>query len=134
MSSKYRFRLGPGEILILITIGVLALIALTGNFRVILETLYKPYTALIAVIMLVEYVILKGADRSHIYRRELEAARETRRADLLAMRNMETRLVELRARLTPILDDSTNAQALSDATRDTHEASDKVLEILRERI
>ncbi len=134
MSWRQRFRLGPGEILVLMAIGILALIVLTGNFKLIIETLYKPYTALIVVIMLVEYVLLKGADRSQIYRRELEAARERRRDDVLALREMEMQLVELRARLGATLEKEAEPQGLRQALESGIEVTGDVLKLLRERI
>ena len=107
------------------TLGLLGLILLTGNALTILRHLYSPYAAFVAVVMLVEYVLLKGADRSALYRRELEAARQKRREDLLALREMETALV----RLTDRLDRSPEC-----ASEEARRELIKVIERLRSRI
>ena len=62
-------------------------------------SMFSGTSALIAAIMLVEYLLLKGADRSEIYRRELELARLRRRDDLLTLRQIENELTDLRERL-----------------------------------
>lgn len=129
-------RIGSGEIIILIVIGLLMLVVVTGHYRTILEWLYRPATAFIAVLMMVEYLLLKGSDRTAIYRRELEAARQKRRDDLLAMRDMETELVELRARLTTVLErpEGEAAAPLREAAETTRRGVESVLARLRERI
>lgn len=99
MTPRPRFLPRSGELLILIAIGVLVLIAVTDNWSRIIDLLYGPVTAAVAVIMLVEYVVLKGADRSRIYQRELQGARQRRKEDLLALRDLESRLLEWRAEL-----------------------------------
>ncbi len=130
MSPQRTHRPRSGEVVILISIGVLVLALVTGNFRSILDKLYSPYAALIAVIMLVEYVLLKGADRSAMYRRELEAARTKRREDLLTLRKMETKLDEIQADLRRIETES-SASDLADHTRAELE---ELLTELRSRI
>ncbi|MCL5269825.1 MAG: hypothetical protein M1457_04555 [bacterium] len=160
--GRRRPRFGSGEIIILIVILILVLIFVTNKHREILDMLFGPSTALVAVVMIVEYLLLRGADRSEIYRRELEAAREKRRDDLLALRAMEVELVELRARLnaasravSPRLPSAPPGESAppsaqpsvpggpsaeeSDAEREacldlTRRTVDKVLGILRERI
>ena len=92
MTPRSWHRPGSGILVILVAIGLLILTLATGKFTVLVGKLYSPYTAFIAVIMIVEYIILKGADRTALYRRELEAARAIRREDLLALRQMESRL------------------------------------------
>lgn len=130
-----RPRFGSGEIIILIVMGLLALIILTNNLGALWEKLYSGYSIAIVVIMLVEYLLLKGSDRSPIYRRELEAARVKRRDDLLALRDLETQLVELRGRLATALErDADSAPALRDAVEVARAASETLLARLRERI
>lgn len=71
----------------------------TGNLKGILAALYSPYVAFVAVIMLVEYVVLKGSDRSDQYRRQLEAIRAKRHQDLLTLQKMESQLKKIDERL-----------------------------------
>lgn len=134
MTMRRRPRIGSGEIIILIVIGILTLIYLTNNLSKIWENLYSGYAVAIVVIMLVEYLLLKGSDRSPIYRRELEAARVKRRDDLLALRDLETQLVELRSRLGGALEREEDPAALREAVTDAHATSEKMLAGLRERI
>lgn len=135
MKTRRRPRFGSGEIIILIVMGLLALIILTNNLGALWEKLYSGYSVAIVVIMLVEYLLLKGSDRSDIYRRELEAARVKRRDDLLALRDLETQLVELRGRLCGVLErDADSPSALLDAAQHARTASESLLIRLRERI
>jgi hypothetical protein len=132
MTPRKRHSLHPrsGELIVLIVIGVLTLVVLTGNFTRILKMLYSPQAALIAVIMLVEYVVLKGADRSVLYKRELDAARAKRREDLLAMREIEAKLIEIQTRLDRLEQNAENAGEI-EQTRQELEAT---LEQLRSRV
>lgn len=134
MKTRRRPKFGSGEIIILIVIGILAAIGFTGNFDAIMKTLYSGYSVAIVVVMLVEYLLLKGSDRSAIYRRELEAARIKRRDDLLALRDLETQLVELRGRLAAALERSEDPLAAREAAENARQTSDLLLARLRERI
>lgn len=134
MNPFKKLRPSSGEMLILIVIGILALIIVTGNHELILSTLYSPTAAIIAIIMLIEYLVLKGSDRSPIYRRELEAAREKRRDDLLALRAVETRLVDLRARLDNDLEHADEPERLAQCAAQARTVVEDVLKRLRERI
>ena len=134
MFGKKRPKFGPGEIIVLIVIGILLLIVITGNYAVILKTLLSPYTAFVAVMMLVEYLILKGSDRSDIYRRELEAARNVRRDDLLTLRDIETRLLEMKVKIAPMAEAEGEARELRQALAGSAEVADQVLDLIRKRI
>lgn len=134
MVRRGRPRIGSGEIIILMAIGILTLIVVTGNHRLILDKLYSPTTAFIAVVMLVEYLLLKGSDRTAIYRRELEAARQKRRDDLLALRDLETQLVEMRARFATALGRAEDPALWRETLEASRQGSDVMLGLLRERI
>lgn len=134
MNPFKKLRPSSGEMLILIVIGVLALIIVTGNHEIIFNKLYSPTAAIIVIIMLIEYLILKGSDRSPIYRRELEAAREKRRDDLLMLRAIETRLVDLRARLDNDLEHADEPERLAHSASNARAVVEDVIKRLRERI
>lgn len=137
MNPRRRPRFGSGEMIILIVIGVLILIVVTGNYARIIEAIYGPYTVLIAVIMLVEYLILKGGDRSDLYRRELEVARHKRRDDLLALREMETQLVEMRSHMQLLINpenENEDPEILHKAVNDARDTAGELLVKIRERI
>jgi hypothetical protein len=134
MNPQREPRFGPGKIMVLIAIGVAALIFVTGYHSLIFEKLYSGYAFFIIVVIVVEYLLLKGADRSDMYRRELEAAREKRRDDLLALREIETRLAELQASLLSLEDDATDMAQLRSAINATREANEDLLRRIGERI
>ncbi len=114
-------------------IGVIALIVVTGNFSAIVRVLYSPYAAFVAVVMLVEYIILKGADRSALYRRELEATRAKRRDDLLEMQKIEAALVELDEELAGI-DGDAEADNGDGATDETQSSTRQLARSSREKL
>ena len=99
MNKPRRLHLRSGEMMIMIIIALLVLVGLTGNFSRIAEWLLAPYTAFIAIVMLVEYLVLKGADRSKIYQKDLQALRERRKSDLLLLRDLEAQLAAIKAEL-----------------------------------
>jgi len=134
MKPRRRPKFGSGEIIILILIGLLVLIVVTGNLKSILDRIFGVTTALVVVVMLVEYLILKGSDRSAIYRRELEVARLKRRDDLLALRDLETQLEDLRERMTTALEGEADTPALREAIETSQRISLALLGRLRERI
>lgn len=86
-------------VVLILLVGLVALIVKTGHMPRLLELIYNPWARLTAVIMLVEYVILKGADRSAIYRRELEAGRARRAEDLRGFQMIESELTVLQKEL-----------------------------------
>jgi hypothetical protein len=134
MSDRRRPKFGSGEIIVLIVIGVFILIVISGWHRTILDALYSPFSVVVALVMVVEYLLLKGSDRSQIYRRERDAARAIRRDDLLAMREMESLLVDLRARLAPQLERDPEAAVLREALGDAQATTGRVVEIMRSRV
>lgn len=134
MRRRGRPIFGSGEIIILIVIGIMALIWVTKNLGVVWEKLYSGAAVAIMVVMLMEYLLLKGSDRSPIYRRELEAARIKRRDDLLALRDIETQLMELRSRMSGILERESEPPALREAVDDARQTSEMLLARLRDRI
>jgi Skp family chaperone for outer membrane proteins len=85
----------PDMMMVLVLLGLALLILATGNLGRLVELFYNRTAALIAVIVLVEYVILKGLDRSAQYRRQLESSQTKRRQDLLALQKIERELEQL---------------------------------------
>ena len=134
MKPRRHPKFGSGEIIILILIGLLVLIVVTGNLKSILDRIFGVTTALVVVVMLVEYLILKGSDRSAIYRRELEVTRLRRRDDLLALRDLETQLDDLREHMALVLEREADTPGLREAIETSHRISVNLLGRLRERI
>jgi hypothetical protein len=140
MSPPRKPRFGPPEIIFLFVLGLLALIVFTGNARRLIDAIFTPTAVLIIVIVLFEYLILRGSDRSEIYKRELEAARKKRRDDLLALREIEAQLLEMNRRIDQAL--AHQAGILSQGSSGNHmqelkllrETAQKLQERVRERI
>jgi hypothetical protein len=60
-----------------------------------IEFLYEPTAIVILVLVLLEYIVLKGRDRSRIYRIELEKMRDKRHQDIEFLRELEAVLAAL---------------------------------------
>lgn len=134
MSPRKKSRFGPGNFMILVVIGIIAMIIATGNVDRIMEKLFSAYAALIVLIIIFEYLLIKGSDRSTIYQRELQAAGTIRRDDLLAMREIEIRLVELKARITTNMEREHDPEAICGAMKKSMDNLDEALHLIRKRI
>ena len=121
--------------MILVVIGIIAMIIATGNVDRIMEKLFSAYAALIVLIIIFEYLLIKGSDRSTIYQRELQAAGTIRRDDLLAMREIEIQLVELKARITTSMERKHDPEAIRGAMDNkSMDNLDEALHLIRKRI
>jgi hypothetical protein len=133
MPNWKKLKPGSSEIIIMMVILLLCMIFVNGKFERLTEIisgfLTSSYAVLLAVVILVEYLILKGADRSAHYRLELRAARAKRRDDILALREIETELLALRSRLDPAL-----PNAPAEGGEDAAQITEKILKTLRSRI
>lgn len=65
------------EIVILCLIAVSILLIWTGNFSKFIKYSYNSYSFLILLIIIIEYIILKGRDRSRIYLIQIEHLKKT---------------------------------------------------------
>ena len=133
MTPRPRLRPRSGELFILISIGVVILTALTGHLEDVFRVLYSPYAAFVAVVMLIEYIVLKGADRSAVYQRELEAARAKRREELLAMKKIETTLESLKRSLDSARDRERASPGETPTPAPPRRVIEELLEQLRSR-
>lgn len=94
-SRKSPHRLSNGA-LILIILGVFFTgLILSGLAQGLLRKIYDPMAFVLLVLLFVEYILLKGRDRSRIYRLELDQLHEKRRADLRDIRQWESQLGEI---------------------------------------
>ena len=134
MSTRKKSRFGPGNFMILVVIGIIAMIIATGNVDRIMEKLFSAYAALIVLIIIFEYLLIKGSDRSTIYQRELQAAGTIRRDDLLAMREIEIQLVELKARITTSMERKHDPETIRDVMDRSMDNLDEALHLIRKRI
>jgi predicted ferric reductase len=81
-------------ILVLIIIhGIIFL--LTRDLEIIYRVLYNPYSFFLLVVVILEYIILKGMDRSRIYKLEVERLKKKRRKDMEFHVRVEKQIREL---------------------------------------
>lgn len=57
--------------------------------------LYHPMAIIVVILLLIQYIILKGRDKSRIYRIELEQARRKRQEDLEFFQRLEATIQKL---------------------------------------
>ena len=83
-------------------------LVLSGTAGVLFETfanrLYGAFAVLLIVILMIEYILLKGRDPSRVYKIELEALRAKRERDVASMRQLEATLGSLDASLQSLLE------------------------------
>lgn len=84
-----------------------------------LKFLYNPAAIVLVVILMLEYILLQGRDRTRIYKIELEKLHEKRNQDIEFMRNLEQELNHLDESLSPLIqtlsgDASINLQRVRD--------------------
>ncbi len=72
----------------------------------LLKYLYEPLPIIVIVILMIEYILLKGRDRSRIYKIELEKMRKKRAGDIEFMRNLERDLQGLRDNIDSLIESS----------------------------
>jgi hypothetical protein len=78
-----------------IAVVFLAGIVWSAGVQATVRFLYEPSAIVILVLVLLEYIVLKGRDRSRIYRIELEKMRDKRHRDIEFLRELEAALAAL---------------------------------------
>jgi hypothetical protein len=101
------------RIILLLLVFLLVLLLITNSYQTLIDILYSPFSFAILLIIVLEYVILKGVDRSRIYRLEIERLRSKRAEDIALWRDLEGHLSDA-LRTLQKLDDSA-ASASPDA-------------------
>jgi amino acid permease len=77
----------------LIISGILLLI--TNDIDIFVSLLYSPYSFLLLMVVLVEYIVLKSIDRSKVYRLENQRLKAKRRRETEFRQRMERELQEI---------------------------------------
>ena len=81
-------------LLALIILGIIVilcvLLLLTGDVSLFISILYSPFSFLLLVVVLLEYVILKSMDRSRIYKLELEKLKRKRDREMMFRQRLES--------------------------------------------
>jgi hypothetical protein len=87
-------------VLLLAIVVVFAIgLALTTHGKEFLSNLYRPVAIAFVILLAIEYIALKGRDRSRIYKIELEQARTKRQQDLEFLRGMEKELTTIEEKI-----------------------------------
>ena len=99
MSQKSRrthpVRITAVEIVIICIISLCVLLLVTNSVEAFISMLYSPVAFLVLVVALVEYIILKSADRSRIYRIELDHLRRRVMDHIMLFNTLERNLDEI---------------------------------------
>ena len=77
------------------------LILLTQDYQWMLRLFYSPLAIILLIVVFVEYLIIKGGDRSRLYLIEIERMREREQEQVVRMRHALEELDRLRAAVTP---------------------------------
>jgi len=98
MKNRKSSHLIPQIVLIIVVLlGVLLL--LTNDINVFFSILYSPYSFLLMVVVLVEYVVMKGLDRSRVYKLENERLKAKRQKELALRQNLEKKLTDIQSEI-----------------------------------
>lgn len=82
----------------LLVVALLGLLLLaTNDISLFFSLLYSPYSFLILALMLVEYLFLKGMDRSKVYKLENDRLKSKRQRDIALMKKIETQIRDIAA-------------------------------------
>lgn len=95
-------RITAVEIVIIFIISLCVLLLVTNNVEAFISILYSPVAFLVLVVALVEYIILKSADRSRIYRIELDHLRRRVMDHIMLFNTLERNLDEIQKNLAKL--------------------------------
>ncbi|MFW6304082.1 MAG: hypothetical protein ACOC2L_05615 [Candidatus Sumerlaeota bacterium] len=119
-------------IIAIITVFLIGLILQVG-WETFLDLLYRPVAIVIIVFLAIEYILIKGRDRSRIYRIELQQLREKRREDIEFIRNLEEDLEKMDETLAKLrMSLPSDAEDEMEHIRDIRERLDSVRSHLKD--
>lgn len=82
---------------LIIILGILFL--LTHDVKLFFSILYSPYSFLLMIVIFLEYIILKGMDRSRIYKLEIQRLKQKRQKDMGFHQKLEKQVQEIQTSL-----------------------------------
>jgi len=94
-----RPRISNAWLILAIVIVFGAGVVMSGAGGKVIDKLYGPAALIIVVILMIQYILLKGRDRSRVYKIEIEKMRGKRLDDVERMRHLDTELADLEQRL-----------------------------------
>ena len=98
-ASRVHPRIRNAWLILAIVIVFGAGVVMSGAGGKLIDKLYGPAALIIVVILMIQYILLKGRDRSRVYKIEIEKMRAKRHDDVERMRHLETELAHLEQRL-----------------------------------
>ncbi len=87
------------EIILGIVACLCIFLLLVNDVNLFFSVLYSPYSFLVLVVVILEYIILKGMDRSRFYRLEIERLTRKRRRELAFRQHLESEIRALQKTL-----------------------------------
>ncbi|MFH0794721.1 MAG: hypothetical protein V2A74_11880 [bacterium] len=106
-------RITYGEILIGVVVLGLLLLLFTHN----LKLLYNPMMFLLLIVIIGQYLIQKGVDRSRIYQMQLQQLQAKREEDLAFLRDVEREIYEIHKLLDGAKENPSPQKTLAEAER-----------------
>jgi energy-coupling factor transporter transmembrane protein EcfT len=82
-------------ILFLILGGCIFLLITKGDLLPLISFFFSPYSFLLLFVMLVEYLFLKGIDRSHVFKLENQKLKQKRSRDIAFRKWLENRIDDI---------------------------------------
>ncbi|MCX7765484.1 MAG: hypothetical protein N2246_02105 [Candidatus Sumerlaeia bacterium] len=128
-SNLIPVRVTTMEVVIICVIALCVLLLVTNNVETFIRVLYNPISFLVLVVILGEYIILKSADRSRIYKIELEQLRRRQLEYLKVFHRLEQELDKLAGAIANLKDSN-----LSEPVNSTAADLEKQIRNIKERL
>jgi DNA-binding helix-hairpin-helix protein with protein kinase domain len=96
---RVRPRIPNAWLILAIVIVFGAGVVMSGAGGKVIDKLYGPAALIIVVILIIQYILLKGRDRSRVYKIEIERMRAKRHDDIERTRHIDAELANLEQRL-----------------------------------
>jgi len=90
-----------GEVILLVIAAFCGLVLLTQDFGLVTHFFYSPLAIILLIVVFIEYLIIKGGDRSRLYLIELERMREREQEQIAQTRRAIEEIHRLRAAAKP---------------------------------
>lgn len=128
-SNLIPVRVTTMEVVIICVIALCVLLLVTNNVETFIRVLYSPISFLVLVVVLGEYIILKSADRSRIYKIELEQLRRRQLEYLKVFHHLEQELDNLYAKVGNL-----QGSNMSEPIKNTVADLEKQIKNIKERL
>jgi len=96
MAMKKKKSFSPPLMILLWCVIILGVILLIANdFNLFLDILFSGYSFLLLVVIFLEFILMKGMDRSRIYRLEIARLKAKRQKDTIFRQDLDDRINSL---------------------------------------